>query len=92
MFLVYLVIQGYPISHGDIGSASAHNLDSIISGVPAIAALFGVLMHVFGFWQLSFLNLLIGMMTLGVVFFDLFIIGGAATKINRLTDEVKTER
>jgi hypothetical protein len=31
-------------------------------------------------------------MTLAVVAFDLWIIGGAASKINRLTDEFKTER
>ena len=39
LFWIYLVIQGYPISHGNIGSSSTHNLDNIISGVPAIAAL-----------------------------------------------------
>jgi hypothetical protein len=31
-------------------------------------------------------------MTLGVVSFDLWILGGAAAKINRLTDEYKSER
>ncbi|MGH8852050.1 MAG: hypothetical protein ACREYD_13760, partial [Casimicrobiaceae bacterium] len=39
VFWAYLVIQGYPVSHGDIGSASTHNLDNIVSGVPAIAAI-----------------------------------------------------
>ena len=40
LFWIYLVIQGYPISHGNIGSSGTHNLDDIISGVP-IAVLFG---------------------------------------------------
>ena len=42
MFWAYLVIQGYPISHGFIGSSSTHNLDNIVSGIPAIVALFGI--------------------------------------------------
>ena len=49
IFWVYLVVQGYPVSHGHIGSSSTHNLDNIISGIPAIAALFGLLLHFLGF-------------------------------------------
>jgi hypothetical protein len=92
LFWIYLLIQGYPISHGNIGSSSTHNLDNIISGIPAIAALFGLLLHFLGFWRVSFLNLMLATMTMAVVIYDLWIIGGAASKINRLTDEFKSER
>lgn len=92
IFFVYLVVQGYPISHGNIGSSSAHNLDNMISGVPAIAALFGIFVHFAGFWPLSQLNLLLAVMTMAVVVYDLWVLGGAASKINRLTDEFKAER
>ncbi len=92
LFLTYLVIQGYPISHGNIGSSSTHNLDNIVSGLPAIAALFGIFLHIVGFWQVSYVNLMLAVMTMAVVVFDLWIIGGAASKINRLTDEFKAER
>lgn len=92
LFWIYLIIQGYPISHGNIGSSSTHNLDNIISGVPAIAALFGIFLHLVGFWRVSFLNLMLAAMTMAVVVYDLWIIGGAASKINRLTDEFKSER
>lgn len=92
LFLIYLVVQGYPISHGNIGSSSAHNLDNMVSGVPGVAALFGFLVHIAGFWPLSPLNLLLATMTLAVVIYDLWVLGGAASKINRLTDEFKAER
>lgn len=92
LFVVYLVVQGYPISHGNIGSATEHNLDNIVSGVPGVAALFGFLIHIAGFWPLSPLNLLLAGMTLVVVIYDLWVLGGAAAKINRLTDEFKSER
>ena len=92
LFWSYLLIQGYPISHGNIGSSSTHNLDNIISGIPAIAALFGLFLHFVGFWRVSFLNLMLAAMTMAVVIYDLWIIGGAASKINRLTDEFKSER
>jgi hypothetical protein len=92
IYLVYLIVQGYPISHGQIGSASVHNLDNIISGLPALAALFGIFLHLVGFWPVSYVNLAVAAMTLGVVSFDLWILGGAAAKINRLTDEYKSER
>jgi hypothetical protein len=92
LFWIYLVIQGYPISHGNIGSSSTHNLDNIISGVPAIAALFGIFLHLVGFWRVSFVNLMLAAMTMAIVVYDLWIIGGAASKINRLTDEFKAER
>ena len=92
IFWVYLVIQGYPISHGNIGSSSTHNLDNIVSGLPAVAALFGVFLHFVGFWRVSYVNLMLAAMTLAVVVYDLWILGGAASKINRLTDEFKSER
>ena len=56
VYLIYLVVQGYPISHGQIGSASTHNLDNIISGIPALAALFGVFLHMAGFWRVSYIK------------------------------------
>jgi hypothetical protein len=92
LYLVYLIIQGYPISHGQIGSASTHNLDNIISAVPAIAAIFALFLHLVGFWPISPVNVAVAVMTLGVVGYDLLILGGAAEKINRLTDEYKPER
>jgi hypothetical protein len=91
-YLAYLMVQGYPISHGQIGSSSTHNLDNIISGIPALTALFGLFLHLVGFWPLSYVNLMLAAMTIGVVIYDLWILGGAAAKINRLTDEFKTER
>src|SRR5688572_5630055 len=66
IFWTYLVVQGYPVSHGDIGSASTHNLDNMVSGIPAIAALFGIFVHIAGFWPMSHLNLLLATMTLAV--------------------------
>ena len=84
--------RAIPISHGNIGSSSTHNLDNIISGIPAIAALFGIFVHFAGFWPLSSLNLLLAVMTMAVVVYDLWVLGGAAAKINRLTDEFKAER
>ena len=92
IFWTYLVVQGYPVSHGDIGSASTHNLDNMVSGIPAIAALFGIFVHIVGFWPMSHLNLLLATMKLAVVVYDLWVLGGAAAKINRLTDEIKAER
>lgn len=92
IFWAYLVIQGYPVSHGNIGSSSTHNLDNIVSGLPGIAALFGVFLHLVGFWKISNVNIMLATMTLAVVMYDLWIIGGAASKINRLTDEFKSVR
>ena len=92
VFWMYLVVQGYPISHGNIGTSSTHNLDNIVSGLPAVAALFGLFLHFVGFWLVSFLNLMLGVMTMAVVVYDMWIIGGAASKINRLTDEFKAEK
>jgi hypothetical protein len=92
LFFVYLIVQGYPISHGEIGSSTTHNLDNILSGIPAVAALFGLFIHFVGFWPLSPLNILLALMTFAVVAYDLWVLGGAAAKINRLTDEVKAER
>jgi hypothetical protein len=92
LYLIYLIVQGYPISHGRIGSASTHTMDNIISGVPALAAVLGLFLHLVGFWPLSYMNLTVAAMTLGVVAYDLWILGGAAAQINRLTDEYKSER
>ena len=92
IFWLYLVVQGYPLSHGDIGSASAHNLDNIISALPALVALFGVFISIVGFWPLSSFNIVIAAMTLLVAVYDLWVLGGAAAKINRLTDEYKGVR
>ena len=92
LFWLYLVVQGFPISHGNIGSSSTHNLDNIVSGLPAITALFGLFLHFVGYWRVSFLNLMLAAMTMAVVVYDLWIIGGAASKINRLTDGFKAER
>jgi hypothetical protein len=92
MFWAYLLVQGYPISHGEIGSASTHNLDNIVSGLPGLAALFGMFLHFAGFWPLSNFNLMLAAMALLVVVYDLWVLGGAAAKINRLTDEIKPER
>ena len=92
IFWLYLVVQGYPLSHGDIGSASAHNLDNIISAFPALVALFGFFVSIVGFWPLSAFNIVIAVMTLLVAIYDLWVLGGAAAKINRLTDEYKGVR
>ncbi len=92
LFWAYLVVQGYPVSHGNIGSSSTHNLDNIISGIPAIAALFGLFLHFVGYWQISYVNIMLAVMTMAVVVYDLWILGGAASKINRLTDEFKAVR
>jgi hypothetical protein len=92
VFWLYLVVQGYPVSHGEIGSASTHNLDNIISSLPALVALFGIFISLVGFWRLSGFNHVIAVMTLLVAFYDLWVLGGAASKINRLTDEIKSER
>src|SRR5215207_304332 len=64
IFWLYLVLQGYAVAHGDIGSSSTHNLDNIVSGLPAISALFGIFLHVIGFWRVSVVNLILGGMTL----------------------------
>lgn len=89
VFWVYLVVQGYPLSHGNIGSTSAHTLDNIISALPALVAIIGGFVSVAGFHKLSGFNLVIAGMTLLVAIYDLWILGGAAAKINRLTDEYK---
>jgi hypothetical protein len=91
VFWLYLVVQGYPVSHGEIGSSSTHNLDNIISSLPALVALFGIFVSLF-FRPMSAFNHVIAVMTLLVSFYDLWVLGGAASKINRLTDEIKSER
>ncbi|MFZ1106647.1 MAG: hypothetical protein WAN86_27930 [Hyphomicrobiaceae bacterium] len=90
VFWLYLVVQGYPLSHGYIGSSSAHNLDNMISALPALVAILGVFVSIAGFHPLSGFNIVIAGMTLLVAIYDLWILGGAAAKINRLTDEYKT--
>lgn len=90
VFWAYLVVQGYPLSHGNIGSVSAHNLDNMISAFPALIAILGVFVSIAGFHPLSGFNIVVAVMTLLVAVYDLWILGGAAAKINRLTDEFKT--
>ena len=46
-------------------------------------------MSMVGFWPLSSFNIVIAVMTLFVVVYDVFVIGGAAAQINRLTPETK---
>jgi hypothetical protein len=92
VFWLYLVVQGYPLSHGDIGTSSTHNADNIISAIPALVAIFGVFISIVGFWPLSGFNIVIATMTLLVAVYDLWVLGGAAAKINRLTDEFKGVR
>jgi hypothetical protein len=92
VFWLYLVVQGYGVFHGEIGSSSAHNLDNIISTLPGLVALFGMLLKFGGFRDLSSFNMVIAVMTLLVALYDLWILGGGASKINRLTDETKLER
>jgi hypothetical protein len=89
VFWLYLVVQGYPLSHGNIGSSSAHNLDNMISAFPALIAILGVFVSIVGFHPLSGFNIVVAVMTLLVAVYDLWILGGAAAKINRLTDEFK---
>jgi hypothetical protein len=90
VFWLYLVVQGYPLSHGNIGSSSTHNLDNMISALPALVAILGIFVSIAGFHRLSGFNIVIALMTLLVAVYDLWILGGAAAKINRLTDEFKT--
>jgi hypothetical protein len=89
VFWLYLVVQGYPVAHGNIGTSSVHNLDNIISSIPALVALFGIFISIVGFWPLSGFNIVMAVMTLLVAVYDLWVLGGAAAKINRLTDEYK---
>ena len=64
----------------------------MISALPALVALFAIFISVVGFRRLSDFNIVIAVMTLLVAIYDLWVLGGAAAKINRLTDEVKAER
>jgi len=57
-----------------------------------MVALFGIFISIIGFHRLSGFNHVIAVMTLLVALYDLWVLGGAASKINRLTDEIKTER
>lgn len=92
VFWMYLVMQGYAVSHGDIGSSSSHTTDNMVSIVPAFAAVIAGFLTLTDMHPLSTLNRVIAGLTLAVVFYDLWIIGGAASKINRLTDEIKSEK
>jgi hypothetical protein len=92
VFWLYLVVQGYAVSHGNIGSASAVAADFMVSTLPALVALLGIFLNLAGFRELSSFNMVIAVMTLLVAFYDLWILGGSSSKINRLTDEFKTER
>ena len=92
LFWLYLVVQGYPVSHGMIGSSSTHNLDNIISSLPALVAVMSLFISLVGFHPLSGFNHVIAVMSLLVALYDLWILGGAASQINRLTDETKIIR
>jgi hypothetical protein len=92
LFWAYLVVQGFAVAHGNIGSSSSHTLDNIVSAIPAVVALFGMFISMVGFWRLSSFNIVIAVMSLLVAVYDLWVLGGAASKINRLTDEYKAER
>jgi len=92
LFWLYLVVQGYPVSHGTIGSSSTHNLDNIISSLPALVAVMSLFISLVGFHPLSGFNHVIAVMSLLVALYDLWILGGAASQINRLTDETKIIR
>ncbi|MFZ2886315.1 MAG: hypothetical protein WA021_00670 [Minisyncoccia bacterium] len=92
VFWVYLAVQGYPIAHGNIGTSSEHHFDVMISGIPAITVMGAGLLHLVGFWTLSSLNQYICVATFLVAVYDLWVIGGAAAKQNRLTDELKPTR
>jgi hypothetical protein len=89
VFWLYLVVQGYPLSHGPIGSVSVHNFDNIVSGMPALVAVCAIFISLVKFWPLSGFNLLIAVMSLLVAFYDLWVLGGAAAQINRLTETYK---
>jgi hypothetical protein len=89
VFWLYLVVQGYPLSHGPVGSVATHNLDNILSSLPALVSLCAIFISVVKFWPLSGFNLLIAVMSLLVALYDLWVLGAAAAKINRLTDEYK---
>jgi hypothetical protein len=89
VFWLYLVVQGYPLSHGPIGSVATHNFDNIISGLPALVALCAIFINLVGFWHLSGFNMVIAVMALLVAVYDLWVLGGAAAQINRLTDTYK---
>jgi hypothetical protein len=89
VFWLYLVIQGLPIAYGRIGSANVHTMDSVVSGIPALVALFGIFISLVKLWQLSSFDMVIAVMTLFVVVYDLLVLGGAASQINRLTPETK---
>lgn len=89
---IYTVIQGYPLAYGNIGTSGSHTIDSILSALPAVAAIFGLLLSGLGFHPMSTLTLFIAAVALLGAVYDLWIVGGAASRINRLTDEIKTEK
>lgn len=89
VFWLYLVVQGYPLSHGPIGSVATHNFDNMISALPALVALCAIFINLVGFWHLSGFNMVIAVMSFLVAIYDLWVLGGAAAQINRLTDTYK---
>lgn len=90
--LLYLVVQGFPLGFANIGSSGAQTIDSIVSLTPGIPALFGIVMTLMNLWTLSLLNLVLAGMTLALVVYDAWILGGAANRILHLTDEMQTVR
>ncbi len=89
---MYLVIQGYPVAHEKIGSSSAHNWDNMVSSVPGVAAVVGFVLDLTNLWPLSGLVMTICIVVALTVVYDLWILGGCAARVNRLTDEIKSEQ
>lgn len=88
--LLYLVVQGYPLGYASIGTSGMHTVDSIISLLPGIPALFGIVTTLTNLWTLSTVNLVLACFVLALVVYDAWILGGAANKVLHLTDEMQT--
>ncbi len=88
--LVYLTVQGYPLGYAKLGTPGAQTIDAILSLLPAIPGLFMIVLDLVNLYPVSSLNLVIGCMTIAVVVYDAWILGGAAARILHLTDEMQT--
>ena len=89
--LIYLVLQGYPLAHGYLGSASSHSSDAFFSFLPLLPVVVALVMHFATFWPLSDFVLMVAVMTVPFVVFDLWILGGVSSKLNRYIQQFKTE-
>ncbi len=89
--LLYLVFQGYPLAHGYLGTASSHASDAFFSFLPLLPVVVALVMHFAGFWVLSDFVLMVAVMTIPFVIFDLWILGGVSSKLNRYIQQFKTE-